>query len=445
MRDQSTFEARLTDALERYAVAGPLVEDSQALAARLVASRRRRGFGALGWPWSRTARLALVAALLGGALVAGLLAAGMLPKEPTLVVVPGRILVWQPTAADSGFASMLDSNGNLLWSRQMASRGCPELLAGSGIATRGFGTMDIRTDDGELIDRLDVSYMGGERWAPDRRAIALVDMDQGPITVVRFGRDKVEYGRDGELAGAIEAALANGGDRAILAVRRAAGVDFHVLENGNATVVHREAGVDSDAVWLSIAPDGSRAAAVLASTATGQALVRILSLPDGTVLSDGPTLDGADMTSVRPISWSPDGRHFALGVGADLHLYDASSNAWAAAGVYSRLFGEPSRWRSGTGSPLGLASLPSNRLSLYRQGQESVQRFLGGIATAFSPDGSLVASVEARRFTVGPSVRVAFFDVWGDGGLTGAAGLALEHPAPPDGTLQPCIDWQPGE
>ena len=443
MRDPSTFETRLAEAFDLYASGAPIQVDSAALAVGLANRQPRRRLFGLDWS-SPSMRLVLVAALLGATLAAALLGAGMKPNERPLDATSERLMVWLPTG-DGGAMYLFDSSGELRWSGRRQSGGCPMLLPGSRIAVPGI-RIHIETDDGRPVEDIDTGYEGYERWAPDRRAIVLVDTS-GPISVMQFGQATVRYGEDGGLAGAVDVAVSNGGTRVVVAVRTATGVDLHLLD-GRDTVIYRLEPFDAQVVnpQLMMAPDGSRVALVYANT-TGrlpEPHVVIVSLPDGAAVAARPEV--VPSLGYDPVSWSPDGSTLALLYGGSVQLYDAATGVWRDSGWNGSSVTNASRWRNEPGAGLGIAMFDGSRLDVFREGVATGRRVpIAGAGSAFSPDGTQFAFLEGAgldEVRSGRLTRISAVDVWGDGPDRLIA--TLPEDAPPF-IGEPCLDWQPGE
>jgi hypothetical protein len=435
MRDPVTFERRLADALEQYNLGAPVDIDSAALASELAARPRRRPFARFQWP-SPAVRLLLVAGLLALAVVAGIVGSGMFPSDRPLGQTPGRLMVWIPTLSGSGTTYMYTSAGELQWTRQIASRGCPRLLGDGLMAMGSFGTIRVDTDLGVGVQELDVSYAGGERWAPDGRGVALVDMEDGPITVVRLGVDSTAY----DISDAIEAVISNGGERVVVAVPRDGGADLHLLDGEDRVVYEHRPLLDSG-LQMAIAPDGSRLA-VVSSGASGEPLVAVVSLPDGGVVTTTPSVEPG--SALAPISWSPDGSMFALGVDTGVQLYDVAQNAWRDAGMSVTPSIETTRWRADSGGGLGLAMLSGREVAIYREGAAPGYLRLASDATAFEPDGSRIAAIEVdlAQPRMYAEARIRSSDIWGNEGVEVIATLPEDHPRI-SSDLQPCMQWMP--
>jgi hypothetical protein len=461
MRDPSTFEARLADAFEQYAVGAPVAIDSRQLAAavgRHKQAHRPGRFPLAATPISRAWRLALVAAILAVAAVAGLLAAGAWRTRPPVPQPLGdsRLFVWLPSGGTRGTAVLLDDDGSILASRDMESHGCPTLVGGTeSLAVPGSGSISIQTVDGRAVDGipsggLNTNYTGFERWAPDRSSIALVDAERGPITVVHLAPssgdpETVRYGVTGELAGAIDASFSEDGSRLAVAVERAPGtVEIHVLQDGDDQLV-RTIGPDiSQDVRVSMSPAGDRV--VVVEQAEGRPpRVIIVDVADGTI----SVLDDRVETGLQffPTAWTPDGRTVAIRAGSGLLLLDVAAGTWIDTGMYHLGNVVDARWSTTPGRP-GIAMLDDHgHLVVHVDGSRDRVSLLFGTDAAFSPDGSTVVSVGNRdgsRVYFGKATVMAV-DVWGGRDPWVLASL----PAPAtfanaEGSPAPCVDWLPG-
>jgi hypothetical protein len=449
MRDPVTFERRLADALEQYALAAPTDIDSATLALDLAGRGRDGAFPGLQWP-ARGIRLVLVAALLGVALVAGLLAVGMKQSDP--FDASDRILVWLPRGGGGGATYLFDPSGTLRWSGEQFSDGCPTLLPGSGVVLRGSGgprgtsALRIETDDGQPVEAIEVEPGTNAYWAPDHSAVALIGFDSGRTTVVQFGHRSTTYGQDGSLAGVLDAAVMNGGGRVVVAVRTDAGVDVHLID-GRDTVIYRLEPFDAQVVdpELVLAPDGSRVAMVWANTEGRfpEPHVVVISLPDGAAVETRPEV--VPSLDYHPLSWSPDSSQLALVYGSRIHLYDAASRVWRDSGWASSRFRNASRWRDEPGAGLGIATFDGSALDVHREGVATGKRVpIAGSTGAFSPDGTQFAFLEGAGMEdvqAGRPTRVWAVDIWGDEPTHLIATLPADRPPY---ISEPCIDWQRG-
>ena len=73
--------------------------------------------------------------------------------------------------------------------------GCPTMIAdGQLVATHGFGSIDIRTIEGDAVpnlpfSRFDITGSNLERWSPDLRSMASASQDTGAVTVWHLPRN----------------------------------------------------------------------------------------------------------------------------------------------------------------------------------------------------------------------------------------------------------------
>jgi hypothetical protein len=474
MRDPLTFEARLSDAFESYAAGAPTVIDAGALAAGLARrpQARRRPWPAIPWSTSRVWRLGIVAALLTLAGVAGLLAAGAwLDREPIPPASGGRILIWTPTSVNHGIATLLDRGGTVLASRELDSRGCPSLVGGTDLmAVPGFGTLSLEAVDGRPIDAkigaLSTNYAGFERWSPDRRSIALVDM-AGPITVARLDPSAPDagttrYGLDGRISGVLEASFSGDGSRLAMARPGDPGqLDVHVLEDGGDTFVRSIDYAGDEAINLAMSPDGGRVAVtVWAEGRPGR--LTIIDVVDGTMTVPASP-EPRSLDPVMPVSWSADGNALAVRFGARVSLYEAGPGSlsdevhdrWAVTSFFPVGDVVEARWTSRllrfalidrVGDARGV---PSSQLIAHAPDvgtDKQVQ--LPGTDGAFSPDGTEVATVggvDDAPYEPGGPATIWAFDVWGDREPQVIATLpAPDIPTGPATAPVTCIDWLPG-
>ena len=285
MRDPMTFEDRLTDAFAAYTAAAPLGVDPHALVAGLAGSGRTRRLALPTFNLARFGgvRLALVLGLLALASVAGLLfAGGLLRSDPAPLGGGGRSLVWLPSGVNAGTAHLLGADGVERASRAMESRGCPTLLGSAdAMAVPGFGSLSFRGFVPGEAGQVSTADSGGERWSPDHRALALVDMETGPVSVVTFPDGDFVNPRSTRYAikGALEGSFSPDGSRLAVPVRSdASTIAIHLLQGGTDTMLATvqtldvtQGGSASRIVW---AADGS--ALMVATTGTdGEGLARV--------------------------------------------------------------------------------------------------------------------------------------------------------------------------
>ena len=189
MRDPMTFEDRLTDAFAAYTAAAPLGVDPHALVAGLAGSGRTPRLALPTFNLARFGgvRLALVLGLLALASVAGLLFA--VTRGPTLrhsAAVAVRSMA--AFGVNAGTAHLLGADGV---ERALARHGVPRLPDGSSAArtpwpSPGSARSSFRGFVPGEAGQVSTADSGGERWSPDDRALALVDMATGPVSVVTF-------------------------------------------------------------------------------------------------------------------------------------------------------------------------------------------------------------------------------------------------------------------
>lgn len=444
-RDPMTFETRLTEAFAQYVAAAPVEVDARTMSALVAdgAARPRIRIGPGRY------RLALVLGLLALATIgAALLAGAFLRSTPEPLGDGGRILAWLPTGPGAGTAYLVGTDGTIRATRDAESRSCPVLLGSAdAIATGGFGSLFIRSLTGAGTGQLSTDYAGFERWSDDRRAIALVDMENGPATVATFPGGDTENPAETiyPITGSLEGAFSPDGARfALLAPAGDDQIAVHVLAGGTDTVVTEltAARAPTSITW---APDGGHV--VLATVeADGPHLV-LISVDDGSQLDLGRP-DGQPAPFLMPIAWSS-GMSVLVMTGPDsVAVLDTLRARWEAVDFPFADTGVNAEWRTDP-SHLAVAIINGASVVVRRWDGEDVpirQRELRGTFPVFSPDGNSILTVVqgASGGETGPLATLWATDVWVDGASRAIAelpqteGLSLD-----DQQLQPCLQWLP--
>jgi hypothetical protein len=375
-----TFEARLTNALERYAERVPAEMDISAVARAATASpARRAGMGRpLSWArWSVALRLGVAVALL--ALAALLIALIGRPRDPTLG--GGKLMVSLGTTGWV-FEPTLGTPREVV-----AAVGCATSLVDGGaqLATGvRFGPFRLHPVGGDAdafvaIARAEIPGYGGtnsEWWSPDGSMFVLArygqQNDDDPpdgigairilsihgtttpgdavveipgLSVFAFSDDSrhvAALGRRGDDVELFDLDLVRGVKRSVATYRSptedtlvqwtAGGSKVAVwlgtpegdrpalvdAASGAITIVRLAPELTTPQVgaWLSWSPDGTRAT-VFGSNAGGTVLAA-----NGSRLYDLPRGTAVD-TFRGPTSWSPDSRHLLVLDGDVLHVVRA--------------------------------------------------------------------------------------------------------------------------
>lgn len=494
MRNPSTFESRLVDAFEQLASDAPLEVDSRALAAG-VARRpqvRRSRWLVIPRPETPTSRLVLIAAVLALIALVGLAISGAFrlttppftsdnaPTPPvTSSIIPSadgtRILVWLPVSDTQGTATLLNADGTVVARATMSTRGggCPILIGGTDtLAIRGFGEMTVQAIEGQSpagVPLLDTNYAGFERFSTDHRTVALVDMENGSITVARLDpvsgwTGSTHYGPDARLAGAVDAAFSEDGRRLLVAVEPGNGeLDLHVLEDGTDRLAASLPRAAATQLRLALSPHGRRLAVwqgVLEQPSpevvtSGDTV--IVTLDDGTVSEPIPTpapLPSSvqfrpDLAPFVPLSWSPDDQVLAVRLPSSLAYYDATTRGWTNTGEYFHGTITSTAW-SGTPADRALALIDAEG-HFHVEGNRDIADkssviFFPGKG-AFSPDGSKIVTVVSNGSPSGSNgtADVSLLGVWGAIDPSQIASLPFNPDMSREEAVQRlCVDWQLG-
>ncbi len=455
MPDPTTFEGRLPDAFERYTAAVPVSVDATAYAHAIVLGTRRSRLALPRLaPRFGPVRLALVLGLLALATAAGLLfAGGLVTSEPAPLGVGGRILAWVPWGTGSGQAVLVGADGAVRASREFAGypalRGCPRLLGSAdAMAVPGFGSLSFVGFTGDPVSRVLTGYAGFERWSPDNRALAAVDVENGPATVVTFpGGDVANPVRTAyPVKGALYGSFSPDGSRLIIAVGVGTSeVALHLLEDGTDTILATIPTLDAQqtASTITWAADGS---GVVAATGNADSSGLTVIGLDGSVQQLAFNGAFAPGTHLQPMTYGGGIYVIAHTDQGEVWELDIMRDSAHDTGVRLPEGVVQDARLSRTG--YGVAMISGTTVRIHWFDRESQDRIveLPGVAAAFSPDGAMIVSISAdtdQPGQPGAAATLWITDPWADLPAQPISTVPVAFLQPAWQAFDYCIQWLP--
>ncbi|MFN8621197.1 MAG: hypothetical protein U0869_10675 [Chloroflexota bacterium] len=322
---RSRFEAELAAALDAYADGAPVLVDPMAVARAAAADPRAGRLASLHRAWW-TARPALLLAALLALLIAALLASGAVqrmspPPQPVRAVVSDGVTAWIV-----GAGRTIEAQGMPNLPRRAG--GCGWAIGGTDVFMgNNYDTWAFRSLSDEPLPEVTASatYGGGERWSPDRRKVALVDVSDGRLTVLDFTDLASPTSTVWPIPRLIGAGWLAGSDGLAVARRLVTGaVEVQVrgldgaLQPAQQVDVGPAPGPDElEIIELVVSPDGRRV--VLTGLGTPEAPGADGPLP---VLADDGRLRVLGPLPGRPVAWSPRSDRVAWFDGTRVVIFD---------------------------------------------------------------------------------------------------------------------------